>query len=138
MSAVHDVDPLRSSGAIFGPVGCSHAGRPPLTGVSCGPNLRFSTPPKVSAETVAGAWSCQVIGGGVPSMLAASVGFQPQTRQACATAERAKVSAVPYGSGPVRTSSQSRRYSPSVASQRALAGASVPSAKPSGGGYAYA
>ena len=37
--------------------------------------------------------SSQVTGGGSPSMLAASPGFQPQTRQPCSTAERAKLSA---------------------------------------------
>lgn len=37
--------------------------------------------------------SSQVRGGGSPPMLAASPGLQPQTRQPCSTAERAKLSA---------------------------------------------
>ena len=55
----------------------------------------------------------QVTGGGVPSALAASPGSHPQTMHAWRNAERANSRAAPRGAGLVRTSSQSRMYSPS-------------------------
>jgi pimeloyl-ACP methyl ester carboxylesterase len=59
------------------------------------------------------AWVSQAIGGGLLSALFERAGSQSQTRQAWRKAERAKSSAAARGSGAVRTSAQSSRYSPS-------------------------
>jgi hypothetical protein len=55
----------------------------------------------------------QATGGGLLSALFKRAGSQSQTMQAWRKAERAKSSAAARGSGAVRTSAQSSRYSPS-------------------------
>src|SRR5664279_3929139 len=86
------------------------------------------------ATGVAGA--SYATGGGVPSALASSAGSQSHTAHAWRNAECANSSPAACGSGLLQTSSQSRMYSPSEASQWADPGASVASANPSGAGYA--
>jgi plastocyanin len=78
----------------------------------------------------------QRTGGGDPSAVAASAGSQSHTLQACWNAERANSSACARASAMLRTSSQSRMYSPSVSSQRVAGGDSVAPANPSGAGWA--
>jgi uncharacterized protein len=79
-----------------------------------------------------------VTGGGTPSALAASTGSQPQTMHAWRMAERPKSMAAWRGSGAVRTSSQSSRYSFRSPCQYAAGGDSVPVSKPAGAGTAKA
>ena len=74
--------------------------------------------------------------GGRPGRWPRGSGSQLQTRQACWIAERPKSSAARCGSGARRTSSQSRMYSPSFASQCAAGGDSVAVSNPSGAGKA--
>src|SRR5664280_2664594 len=73
-------------------------------------------------------------GGGVPSALASSAGSQSHTAHAWRNAEWANSSPTARGSGLLQTSSQSRMYSPSAASQWAGAGVSVAVANASGAG----
>ena len=78
----------------------------------------------------------QRIGGGAPSTLAGNAGSHSHTKQAWRNAERVNSTAAACGSRSERTSSQSRMYSPSAASQRAAGGESVAAANPSGAGCA--
>src|SRR5213078_5070688 len=67
----------------------------------------------------------QAMGGGIESALEARAGSHPHTAHACRNTDRANSSATACGSVAVRTSSQSSTYSPSVPSQRAVAGDTV-------------
>ena len=78
--------------------------------------------------------SAQRTGGGCPSALALSDGSHWHTAQPWANADRANRTASPWGSSAVRTSAQSRTYSPSAGSQRAAAGSSTPSSETVGRG----
>src|SRR5207244_4629787 len=102
-------------------------GRPLPSRVSSG--LTFGLPTRRTTPDAA-----QTTGGATPSALAARSGSQPHTVQAYRIAERPKSSAARCGSGATRTSSQSRMYSPSSASQCAVGGDSVASWNPSGAG----
>ena len=78
----------------------------------------------------------QLTGGGLPSELAFRAGSQSHTRQAWLKAERRNRRAKSCGSGLAQTSSQSRTYSPSSASQRAAGGERLAPAKSAGAGWA--